>query len=263
MAGEARFEKNGRIGTIILDNPTTRNGLSHVMVDQMTAHIKSAEADPDIRVIVLRGEGDHFCSGADLTDAASMVGLTEDQIYAHIHDHMHAVVEALDTCTKPTLAVIRGACVGIGFSIALACDLRLANKGAKLGLVFARIGLHPDGGSSYLLPRYVGIGKAMEMMLLAETFDGDEAYRLSIVNRAVPDTELDAVAGDWIRRLSLGPPIAYRLVKSNLRAGAGGGTLKETLDREARTQVQCITSQDAMRGVQAFFSKSQPEFVGN
>ena len=260
---DARLERHGAVAHLVIDNPATRNGLTADMSDLLVAHLQAAVADDAIRCIVVRGAGEHFCSGADLTAAASlMMGAPDDAAVEHHIHRMHAVVSGLASCPKPTIAVIRGACVGIGLSFAMACDLRVAAVESKFGLVFTRIGLHPDGGSSYLLPRLVGLARAMELALLAETFNGEVAAEMGLVNRALPAAELDAFAMRWIEHLAAGPPIAYRLLKSNIHQGAAGGSLQETLDREANTQVRCLKSGDVMRGVQAFFSKSTPVFEG-
>ena len=260
--GSIGYQSTGRVARLIIDNPSARNGVTWDMADALRGHIETAVGDPEVRVIALSGRGDHFCAGADLRASAEMVGMSEDEIEAVIRERMHPVVSALVACPKPTVAVIRGACVGIGLSYALACDLRLAASDASLGLVFTRIGLHPDGGSSYLLPRLVGTGVALEMMLLGDRVSGDVAAARGLVNRSLPPEALAAAAEDWIARLAAGPPLAYRFLKANVRF-AEGSTLEQALDQEARTQAYCLRSQDAMRGVAAFFSRSAPVFEGN
>ena len=152
---------------------------------------------------------------------------------------------------------------GFGFDRMLHADLRLGAEDAICGQVFTRIGLLPDGGSSHVLPRLVGLGRAMELMLLAERFSGRQAAAWGIFNRAVPAGELDALAADWAARLAAGPPIDYRLGRRHLRAGAAGGTLDEALEREAETQLRCLRSNDVLRGVRAFFTKQPPAFEGD
>ncbi len=257
-----RSERQGAIARLVIDDPASRNGLTAESCRALAAALHEAVADPEVRAIVLTGAGGHFCSGANLRAAASLMGASADELHAHVRHGFHAIVEALQTSPKPTLAVIRGACVGFGFDMALSCDLRLSADDAKFGQVFTRLGLVPDGGSSYTLPRLVGLGRAMELMLLADTFDGRQAAEWQLVNRAVPDADLDAVAGDWASRLAAGPPLAFARAKRNLLAGAAGGTLAEALDREAAAQTECLQSEDLMRGVRAFFAKGKPEFVG-
>ncbi len=246
---------------VIIDNPSARNALTHTSAAELGAAIRAGAEDPAIRCIILRGAGDHFCAGADLRTAGQLLAGGADAIRSGISEGYHSAVRALVECPKPTLAVIRGACVGIGFDIALAADMRIAANEANLGQVFAKIGLVPDGGSSFTLARLVGLGKAMELALLAERFDGREAERIGVVNKSVPNDELDALMNDWGKRLADGPPVAYRLAKQNLRAGVGG-TMAEALARETEAQVQCLQTKDAMTAARSFFLKQTPTFEG-
>jgi len=247
---------------VIIDNPQARNGISHAHAGELAAAVQKGVDDPDIRCIVLRGAGEHFCAGADLRSIGAVLASGPEGLRRGLSEGYHAALRAVFECPKPTLAVIRGAAVGFGFDLALACDLRVAAHESNFGQVFTKIGLVPDGGSSFTLPRLVGLGKAMELMLLAERFDGHEALRLGIVNRAVPVDELVALADDWARRLASGPPVAFRLGKANLRAGAGGGTMADALHRESEAQLVCAFTKDAALATQAFFLKQTPKFEG-
>lgn len=247
---------------VVIDNPDARNGLTYQAAGEIARVIDRGGEDPAIRCIVLRGAGQHFCSGADLKASAGLMQSGADGLRAGLVEGFHAAVKALFGCPKPTLAVIRGAAVGFGFDLSLAADLRLCAHESTFGQVFTKIALVPDGGSSFTLPRLVGLGKAMELMLLGDRFDGREAERAGLVNRAVPDAELDGLAAEWATRLADGPPLAFRLGKANLRAGAAGGTLDDALHREQEAQAACATSRDALIGVQAFFMKQRPEFEG-
>ena len=176
----------GPVARLTIANPEARNGITPEMADQLAAAVDTAAADPAIRVVVVSGQGDHFCAGADLRSAAALVTQSDEAIEAYIHDHMHAVVNALHRCPKPTVAVVRGAAVGI--RAVVRDGRRSAHRGRRrqLGVVFAKIGLHPDGGSSYLLPRLVGTSRAVEMMMFGETMSGERAEAIGLVQRAVP-----------------------------------------------------------------------------
>ena len=257
-----RLEVQGAVARVIFDNPRARNGLTGRSAALVAELIRKADADPAVRVIIITGAGQHFCSGADLREGPKELAGGAEAIRRHVSEHFHGLVRAIAECETPNMAVIRGACVGFGFDLMLHCDLRLCATTSKFGQVFKRIGLVPDGGSSYMLPRVIGLGRAMELMLLAETFDGARALELGLVNRCIPDSELDALAEDWAQRLAQGPPIAYRLGRRNLRLSGQGG-LEQALEREVESQVTCLTSKDMLRGVQAFFGKKTPQFKGD
>lgn len=250
-----------RVVHVIIDNPKARNGLTAPACADMAQALANASADAAVRALVIRGAGDHFCSGADLRAAGPALA-SDDAVRQYLREGFHKLVKVLWDCDKPTLAVIRGACVGFGFDLALAADLRLAARDATFGQVFTRIGLVPDGGSSFSLPHLVGLGKALELMLLAERFDGVEAADLGLVNRAVRAEELADLASRWASRLAAGPPIAYRNGKRNLRAAVSSGGIHEALAREEAAQIECLRSRDAAAAVQAFFQKREPTFEG-
>ncbi len=258
-----RAAADGAIGRIIIDNAEARNGITADSCRMIAKAIDAFDEDASVRVIVLSGAGGHFCSGADLRQGPKILAGSDDDLHDRVRDGFHSAIEALHRCQKPTVALIRGACVGFGFDLALSCDLRLAADESKIGQVFSRIALVPDGGSSFTLSRLVGVSKALELFYLGDRFDGRVALEMGIVNRSVPDGELDALAETWLQRLAAGPPLAYRLGKANIRSGAGATSLSEALDREAAAQVQCLRSKDVMRGMQAFFAKTEPVFEGD
>lgn len=262
MSAEVHYEVTGSVAHVVLDNGAARNALTLDMCAAITAFIGNANEDSAVRAIVLEGQGDHFCAGADLRAFSSLMGASDEDLRGYFRDGFHGLIRAIHQSGKPILAVIRGSCVGFGFDMALACDLRLASEDAHFAQVFGRIGLVPDGGSSHTLPQLVGLARAMEIMLLAESFDGTEAARLGVVNRALPPANLGTCVVDWATKLSEGPPIAMRLGRHNLRLGQTG-TIEDALGREQEAQITCLRSNDMMRGVQAFFQKKSPEFKGD
>ena len=254
------IQQEGAVRTLLLNRPASRNGLTPNVCERLAAAIEEAGTDATVRCIVLTGKGTSFCSGADLTGALSELGeRSHDDI---IRDCFHRLIRAVIHAPKPVLASIRGGAVGFGFDLALACDLRVASRVSKMGAVFGRIGLIPDGGSSFTLSRLVGLGRAMELVLLAETFDGERAYELGIVNRIVNDDELESTTHALAHRLASGPPLAHKHAKANFHAGLTA-SLDETLEREVAGQVECLASADAMEGVQAFLGKRKPQFKGH
>ncbi len=245
--------------TVTINRPQSRNGLTPDTCLQLAQAFEAASQQEDVRCVVLTGAGTSFCSGADLAAAQAAIGAQPyDEL---IRDRFHRLIRAIVACPKPVVASIRGAAVGFGFDMALACDLRVASRKSKFGSVFGRIGLVPDGGSSYTLSRLVGLTRAMEMVMLAETFDGQRADELGLLNRLTDDDALESTTNTLAQRLAAGPPIAQRLAKANLIAGTSG-TLDQALEREVAAQVQCLGSADMMEGVAAFFQKRPPEFKG-
>ncbi|MFT7624647.1 MAG: 2-(1,2-epoxy-1,2-dihydrophenyl)acetyl-CoA isomerase [Myxococcota bacterium] len=256
---ELLIEQDGAVRTIALNRPETRNGLTPSLCAALGQAVEEASGDDSVRCVVLTGRGDSFCSGADLS--AAMATLAERSHGDVIRDDFHRVIRGLAECPKPVIASIRGGAVGFGLDIALACDLRIASRQSKLGAVFTRIGLVPDGGSSFFLARLVGLARALEIVLLAETFDGERAAEIGIVSRVVDDDLLDEETAALAQRLAAGPPLAYRLAKRNILDGLAG-SLDDALAREVAAQVQCLASADSMEGVQAFLQKRKPTFTG-
>ncbi|HIA01885.1 MAG TPA: hypothetical protein EYN06_08030 [Myxococcales bacterium] len=256
---EVLVERLGALLTISLNRPQSRNGLRPGTCEVIAAAIDAVQNDPEIRCIVLTGKGQAFCSGADLMSAMQdMQGRSHGEV---IRTCFHRLIRAVTGARQPVIASIRGAAVGFGFDLALACDLRIASRNSKFGAVFSRIGLVPDGGSSFTLSRLVGLGRAVELVMLAETFDGERAAAMGVVNKVVDDDQLETATADWANRLIAGPPLAYALAKANIYKGSSS-SLDEALDNECEAQIQCLSSADAMEGVGAFLQKRKPNFTG-
>ncbi len=253
------IETAAGVRTVAINRPQSRNGLTPHTCEQIAAACGDAAVDDAVRCLVITGRGSSFCSGADLASAGRFL---RDRSHEDIvRESFHALVRAVVSVPKPVVASIRGGAVGFGFDMALACDLRIASQDSKMGAVFTRIGLVPDGGSSFTLARLVGLARAMEIVLLAETFDGQRAYEMGLVNKVVEDSKLEEVTTQVAQKLAAGPPLAYRLAKANILMGLSG-TMDEALEREVHAQVQCLASQDAMEGIQAFFQKRPARFTG-
>jgi 2-(1,2-epoxy-1,2-dihydrophenyl)acetyl-CoA isomerase len=261
------FEKQNGIATFTLNRPDSRNALTDGMFLDMERILLEIEADDEVRVVVITGRGRGFSSGADLkpvseeerrrTQAASFPG---DQ-GGDILDRGNRCMLRLRRLPKPVLASINGDAVGIGCSLALAADVRIASDAARLGVVFSRIGLAPDGGASYFLRNLVGSAKALELLFLGDIIDAQEALRLGLVNRVVPAAELSGATADLAGRLASGPTLAYGFAKAAVYEGANL-SLESVLDLESRNQQVAGRSRDAKEGIQAFLEKRKPEFRG-
>ena len=249
------------VARLSLNRPRRKNALNMAIIEAVAEAAEALHGREDVRVLVLTGEGGSFCSGADLKDNAAVImegGDKPAQSLALFHRLLLAVWNA----PFPTLASVPGDAIGFGMDLALACDLRICSVSARFSHSFVKIALVPDGGSSLTLSRLVGLGKAMEMTLLAGMVSGEEAAVMGLVNRCVAEVELEAATAEWAARLAKGPPKAYRLAKANIRKGLAI-SMEEALRNEAEAQLQCLGSQDLMVGVMAWAQGVEPEFTGS
>ena len=248
-----------KVRWITLNRPETRNALTTALNQAVITAIQGAEA-AGARVVVLSGAGGAFSSGLDLRVAAEE-GMDPSTIEGRMRSYFHGLIRAVRSCPLPTVAVVDGAAAGFGCDLALAADLRLCSDRARFGEVFVKRGLMPDGGGTWTLPRMVGLGRAMEMMLTGELVDAAEAHRIGLVNRVFPAAELEPAAWAFARGLALGPPLVHRAVKAAVQA-ALGSTLDEALEGEVRGQLRLLQSSDFQEGLTAFLEKRPPAFQG-
>jgi 2-(1,2-epoxy-1,2-dihydrophenyl)acetyl-CoA isomerase len=244
------------IVTVTLHRPEKKNAIDGPMWDELMAVFREVAESTSDRVLVLTGSGGAFCAGADLSPVS---GETRHQL-----DRMHHfswVGLALHEIPKPTIAKVNGVAVGAGLNLALGCDLIVAGESARFSEIFVKRGLAIDLGGSWLLPRLVGLHKAKELALLGDMLDAREAERIGIVNRVVPDAQLDAFVADWAGRLAAGPPLALQLTKRMLTMGMSM-SLSEALHQEAMAQSVTGASEDTAEALRAFFGKREPRFKG-
>jgi enoyl-CoA hydratase/carnithine racemase len=243
---------------IELARPSSRNALT-VEVNQ--AIIAAIEGAGEARVIVLGGAGGSFCSGLDLKEAMKTGPRPPADLERDLRAYFHGLILAVRRAPQPTIAAVDGAAAGFGCDLALACDLRLLSDRAKFGEIFVKRGLMPDGGGTWLLPRIVGTGRALELLLTGDTVGAQRAYELGIGNKLWPEAEFHASAWAFARELAKGPPRVHRLVKRAVHDSADG-PLEAALDREAVGQLECLGSKDFLEGVAAFLGKREPKFTG-
>ncbi|MBI4011926.1 MAG: enoyl-CoA hydratase [Candidatus Rokubacteria bacterium] len=253
------IEQADGIATLTLNRPEVRNALDLAMREELEGALRSLEADGAVRVLVLTGAGEHFCAGGDVT-AMQAVRLSAAEGQQRV-EAMNRAILALARFRTPTIARVDGYAVGAGCNLALACDLVVASDRARFGEVFARIGLVPDGGGSYLLPRRVGLAKAKELVFTADILDAAEAERIGLVNRVVPAAELSGETLALARRIADGPPRAHAMSKSLLDRSLAVD-LETSLAWEALSQGLMIESEDHREGLAAFFQKRAPRFTG-
>lgn len=247
------------VATLTLNRPDVLNAFNAEMAETFLARIEEIAARDDVRAILLKGEGRGFCAGGDVSQFTK--GGDPEAAITAIIDPLHAGLRLLDSLKQPSVACLHGAVAGAGFSLALACDLAVAAENAKFTLAYARIGATPDGSGTYHLARAVGMKKAKELALLAETIDAKEALRLGLVNRVVGDEMVGNVALDLVRRLANGPTLAYGRIKGLLGASGDRG-LAEQLDAEREAFLASAATADFAEGVAAFLDKRPPRFTG-
>ncbi|MGI8586715.1 MAG: enoyl-CoA hydratase/isomerase family protein [Chloroflexia bacterium] len=247
------------VGTLTLTRPEVLNAFNKQMTDEMQDALKQAERDKTVRCLVMTGAGRAFSAGEDLK--THLGGELSHSIADAIRTRYNPIILKMRSIEKPIIAAINGVAAGAGLSVALAADLRIASDKAKLIEAFSRIGLVPDSGSSFFLPWLVGIGKAMELCLLAEDVSAEEALRIGLVNKVVPAAELEAATAAWANKLANGPTVAYGLIKRTLNR-AQHAELQEILDYEMHGQATVAKTADAQEAIRAFSEKRTPKFKG-
>lgn len=250
-------ERAGAVTTITLNRPAARNALDLAMRHELRAALDEVEADAGARVVVLTGAGGNFCAGGDVKLMRER-RQTAAEGRARVEMLNHLVLRLVDF-PRPTIAMVDGFAVGAGCNLALCCDLIMASDRARFGEVFAKIGLVPDGGGSWLLPRLVGMARAKELIFTAEVIDAAEALRIGLVNRVVPAAELGAVTRALAERIAAGPPAVLRMAKQMVNRAAASD-LAAALEREAFSQALAITGDEHQEGLRAFFEKRPARF---
>ena len=239
-----------------LNRPRVKNAIAPPMWEELRRIFHEIRETNTDRVAVITGAGGAFCAGADLGEdpAAGMHPLQG-------MNPVNAAALALHDVTKPTIAKVGGDAVGAGMNLALGCDLVVAGESARFSQIFARRGLSVDFGGTWLLPRLIGLHKAKELALFADVISAKEAEGIGVVNRVVPDGDLDGFVADWANRLAEGPPLALQQTKRML-SNAFSLSLSEALAGEASAQSVNLASEDMREGVAAFLEKRPPTFRG-
>ncbi|MGC8810121.1 MAG: enoyl-CoA hydratase/isomerase family protein [bacterium] len=252
------YTKADGMATITLNRPRQLNALDEQMILEVLDAVKKVAADEEVKVLILTGAGRAFCFGADIgafqKGANSSAPLAFDLL-----PKAQEIIRTLVNMNKPTIAALNGFATGLGLDLALACDLRVAAERAKLGEAFITMGLVPDGGGTYFLPRLVGLAKAAELIFTGDALSSAEAERLGLINRVVPTPDLEKNVRELALKLAKSPSpalgLAKRLIWKNLHAN-----LEEALLSEAESQKICLESKDHREAVQAYLEKREPIF---
>jgi 2-(1,2-epoxy-1,2-dihydrophenyl)acetyl-CoA isomerase len=259
MSESVLLDITGGVAVLTLNRPALLNAFDAAMAETFRAQIEAIAGRDDVRAILLKGAGRGFCAGGDVSQFTG--GSDPEAAIDAIIQPLHAALLRLDALQQPSVACLHGPVAGAGFSLALACDLAIASDDAKFTLAYARIGATPDGSGTYHLARAVGMKKAKEIALLAETLDAAEALRLGLVNRVVPAVEVEADALALAQRLATGPTQSYGRIKALLNA-SGAATLAGQLEAERQAFKASTATADFREGVAAFIGKRKPRFEG-
>jgi 2-(1,2-epoxy-1,2-dihydrophenyl)acetyl-CoA isomerase len=244
-----RTERDDAVTTITLDRPEKLNAFSGTMREDLLAALQEADNDDACRVVIVTGAGRAFCAGGDVDAMYGLQKAGNADAFRKLLDTGRAIVMQIGEMRKPVIASVNGIAAGAGCNLALACDYRIASESAKLGETFVRIGLHPDWGGTWFLPRLVGPGRALELLAIG------------LVDRVVPAAELTAQTAALARSIAQGPPLAIAGIKRALTASRTN-TLATQTDLESEHQLQAFLSHDGGEGMAAFFAKRPPEFEG-
>ncbi|MCI2417718.1 enoyl-CoA hydratase-related protein [Saccharopolyspora sp. K220] len=246
---------------LTLNRPEAFNSLDVQLKQALIAALRDAAADDSVRALVITGAGKAFCAGQDLKEHIALLDAGDPAPLKTVEEHYNPIIRAVTSMPKPVIAAINGTAAGAGASLAYACDLRVAATNAKFLMAFANVGLSADSGASWTLPRLIGYGRAMEMLLLAEPVAAEDALRIGMVNRVVDTGEAVAAATELATRMATGPTSAYARIKETMLAAAAEG-LAEALAVEAGAQAEAGSTADHREAVAAFVAKRTPNFIG-
>lgn len=248
------------VATLTLNRPDRLNAFAGTMRQELADAIDALDADQSVRVIVITGAGRGFCAGADVGYLAELSERGDADGLAALVEAGRRVVGTIRQSAKPVIASVNGVAAGGGANLALACDIRIASDQARLAQSFNRIGLHPDWGATYFLPRLVGPSKALELFWTGDVLDAAECLRLGLFNRVVAHGALEETTAGFARLLAARPTEPTRLAKRAVYDSLDR-TLPEMLDFELESQLHCFRTADAREGIRAFVEKRSPNFT--
>lgn len=261
MSDVLLYDLTGSVATLTLNRPDAMNALDSDLKTALRDTLHEVAEDPSVRAVVLTGNGRAFCVGQDLAEHAHNLDADRDAVWSTVPEHYSPIVSTLATMPKPVVAAVNGAAAGAGAAFTFACDFRVAAQTAKLIMAFSALGLSADSGSSWSLPRLVGIAKAKELLMLPSTVTADEALSLGLVTEVVPAADVLDRAHALAARLAAGPTVAYGAIRAALAFSAGHG-LEESLAFEHQMMSRTGATQDHAGAVRSFLAKGQPTFHG-
>jgi enoyl-CoA hydratase/carnithine racemase len=259
---ELILEKDGKVAVLTLNRPEKMNALSATMREALLATLQEIQEDDNLRALILTGAGRGFCSGADVAvQAARAAGQGVDTSRKTLLQLVGSIILSFERVNKPIIAAVNGIAAGIGLTLTLACDIRIASANARFSAIWVKRGLIADGGATLLLPLIVGMEKALELSFTGDIIDAQEAERIRLVSKVVPQEELIARAKELAQKIAGQPPITVELLKRVMWEKIRN-QLREQLLLESYAQNVCRTTQDQKEAVKAFMEKREPQFKG-
>ena len=261
MSDELLSQSGGPVHRLALNRPARRNALTPALARQLAQQIEQVEEAGEARVIVLSGVGGHFCAGLDLHWLSSLGGRPSIADLQHGLSDFQSAVIAIVRCPIPVLAVVQGTAAGFGFDLALACDMRLAGSSASFTSAFARMGLVPDGGSTFTLPRLVGVGRALRVLMTNQTLDAATALSIGLVEEVIDDATLEDGVLRIVAELLASADSSIRAIKRLCRAPEVGA-LEQALSTEGAAQLQALQGPDFLLRLEAFTVRASARSEG-
>jgi enoyl-CoA hydratase/carnithine racemase len=248
------------IGVLTLNRPEQHNALSYEMIGSIADRLEACLEDKTVNVIVLRGAGNSFCSGGDLKGHPFLSADNDEQRQEYLLTN-HRIAFAVRHLPQPVIGELHGLVGGAGLDLAMACDIRIASENARLGVLFTRVGLMPDMGGTYWLPRLVGTSKALELLFTGDLIDGSEAHRIGLVNQVVAESDLETEVMAFAQRLIKGPLQSYRFHKKAVYHGIDS-QMEAIFNLETNGQCELMKTQDVKEALEAFQQNRHPVFKG-
>jgi 2-(1,2-epoxy-1,2-dihydrophenyl)acetyl-CoA isomerase len=261
MSDSLLVESMNGVVTLTINRPHVRNAVDAETMIRLREALEHHAALPETRVFVITGAGGAFCSGADI-QAVMQMGITPQAAQDILTKAYGPAIRAIRDCAWPVIAAVDGFAAGIGCDLALACDLRVASERGKFAELFIRVGLIPDGGGTYLLPRLVGLGRAFEMMVTGETIPASEAVAIGLANKQFATDSFYADVAAYASQIAQQAPLALVRGKRAMIAALEDGSLAQAMAREAAFQREIFESEDGFEGFRAFIEKRLPQWKG-
>jgi 2-(1,2-epoxy-1,2-dihydrophenyl)acetyl-CoA isomerase len=256
-----RYDLDGGVATITLSRPEVLNAMNVAMKEALLEALIEAGSDEEVRAVILSGSGRAFCVGQDLREHAALLEAHDPSLDSIVREHLNPLALTIATMPKPVIAAVNGVAAGAGAALAFAADFRFAADDSAFLLAFSHVGLGPDTGVSWTLPRLVGYGRASALLMLADPFSASQALEMGLINAVVPGHALLVNVVELATRLANGPTAAYAAVKEALHYAATCD-LPAALEREAQLQARCGATADHRSATTAFLAKQQPVFTG-